>query len=132
LPGVATDLLFVYGTLRPGARSPMARYLTANADLIGRARYQGRLYRVAHYPGVVPSRHPQEWVIGDVLRLADPERVLRRLDIHEGCGPGAPDHPSMSGTSSRSGSKPAATSTPGPIYITGRWRDSRASAPETF
>jgi len=41
----------------------------------------------------VPSRHPQEWVIGDVLRLADPERVLRRLDIHEGCGPGAPRPP---------------------------------------
>jgi gamma-glutamylcyclotransferase (GGCT)/AIG2-like uncharacterized protein YtfP len=84
---VSPDLLFVYGTLRPGARSPMTRFLASNSVLVGRASYQGRLYRIAHYPGVVASDNPRDMVVGDVFRLADPARVLKRLDVHEGCGP---------------------------------------------
>jgi gamma-glutamylcyclotransferase (GGCT)/AIG2-like uncharacterized protein YtfP len=86
---VSPDLLFVYGTLRPGARSPMTRFLVTNAALLCPARYRGRIYRIAHYPGVVPSDNPRDRVIGDVFRLAHPPRVLKRLDIHEGCGPAA-------------------------------------------
>lgn len=86
---MSPDLLFVYGTLRPGARSPMTRFLKAHGVLVGRARYQGRLYRIAHYPGAVASNDPRDMVIGDVFRLRDPALVLKRLDIHEGCGPAA-------------------------------------------
>ena len=86
---MSPDLLFVYGTLRPGARSPMTRFLKAHGVLVGRARYQGRLYRIAHYPGAVASNDPRDMVIGDVFRLRDPALVLKRLDIHEGCGPTA-------------------------------------------
>jgi gamma-glutamylcyclotransferase (GGCT)/AIG2-like uncharacterized protein YtfP len=64
----------------------MARFLVENGQLLGRATYRGRLYRITHYPGVVPSRDPKETVVGDVFRLRDPNRVLRRLDIYEGCG----------------------------------------------
>ena len=85
-----TGLLFVYGTLRIGARSPMTRFLSQNSQLVGRASAWGKLYRVAHYPGLVPSRDPKDTVIGDVFRLKDAATVLKRLDIHEGCGPASP------------------------------------------
>ena len=68
----------------------MTRFLVENGELVGRASYQGRLYRIAHYPGAVPSKRAKETVTGEVFRLRDPVRVLRRLDIHEGCGPASP------------------------------------------
>ena len=68
----------------------MTRFLGANAALVGRAVYQGRLYRIAHYPGVVTSSDPKELVVGDVFRLRDSVRVLKRLDLYEGCAPASP------------------------------------------
>jgi len=67
----------------------MTRFLVENGELIGRATCQGRLYRIAHYPGVIPSGDRKETVLGEVFRLRDPAQVLKRLDIHEGCGPAA-------------------------------------------
>jgi gamma-glutamylcyclotransferase (GGCT)/AIG2-like uncharacterized protein YtfP len=87
---VSTDLLFVYGTLRAGARGPMMRFLSANSERIGLGTIRGKLYRIAHYPGLVASDYPRDVVTGDVLRLTDPTRVLKRLDLHEGCGPASP------------------------------------------
>lgn len=81
-----TGHLFVYGTLMRGSSHPMARKLAAGAGYLGGARYNGRLYRITHYPGVVPSRLPDEWVFGDVFELRDPE-ILAALDAYEGCGP---------------------------------------------
>ncbi len=79
--------LFVYGTLMRRARHPMAAMLAANADFVGEGRYAGRLYRVAHYPGVVPSITAGDVVFGDVYALRHPSRLLRRLDVYEGSGP---------------------------------------------
>ena len=64
----------------------MTRFLVEKGELIGRATYRGRLYRITHYPGIVPSRDPREAVVGEVFRLRDPGRVLKRLDVYEGCG----------------------------------------------
>ncbi|MGO4711489.1 gamma-glutamylcyclotransferase family protein [Bradyrhizobium sp. 2TAF24] len=75
--------LFVYGTLMRRARHPMAALLAAHADFVDEGQYAGRLYRVAHYPGVVPSERPGEVVFGDIYRLRHPERLLRRLDVYE-------------------------------------------------
>ncbi|MEW6642479.1 MAG: gamma-glutamylcyclotransferase family protein [Pseudomonadota bacterium] len=79
-----TAHLFVYGTLMRRVRHPMAALLAAQAEFVGEGRYAGRLYRVAHYPGVVPSQRPDDVVFGDVYRLRHPARLLRRLDVYEG------------------------------------------------
>lgn len=82
-------LLFVYGTLRQGTDSKIYRWLAQRADLVGEATCQGKLYRIAHYPGVVESENPADVVQGELYRLRDPESVLKRLDQHEGCAPDA-------------------------------------------
>jgi gamma-glutamylcyclotransferase (GGCT)/AIG2-like uncharacterized protein YtfP len=67
--------------------------LAARADFVGEGRYAGRLYRVAHYPGVVPSDAAGDVVFGDVYALRNPSRLLPRLDAYEGCGPLSPQPP---------------------------------------
>lgn len=84
-----TERLFVYGTLRRGSRHPLAGQLLAKARHLGEARYNGRLYRIAHYPGAVPSSSPDEWVFGDLFELTDLD-LLAALDRYEGCGPTDP------------------------------------------
>ncbi len=84
------ELIFVYGTLRRAVKGDMARLLSRHADHVAQGRYQGRLYQVAGYPGVVPSDDPEEAVTGDVYALRSPKRVLPTLDQYEGCGPGFP------------------------------------------
>ncbi len=80
--------LFVYGTLRREARHPMHAVLTAGADFVDDAVYQGTLYLVRHYPGVVPSSDPADAVRGEVYLLRDAD-LLERLDAYEGIGPDA-------------------------------------------
>ena len=53
-----------------------------------RPRFQGRLYRVSWYPGVVESADPEQRVHGEVYALADPVRALAWLDAYEGVVPG--------------------------------------------
>lgn len=81
-----TERLFVYGTLMRSSQHPMARKLESGATYLDSARYNGRLYRVTHYPGVIASSAPDEWVFGDVYMLRDPD-LLTALDRYEGCGP---------------------------------------------
>jgi gamma-glutamylcyclotransferase (GGCT)/AIG2-like uncharacterized protein YtfP len=84
--------LFVYGTLRREARHPMHQVLAAGADFVDDASYQGMLYLVRHYPGVVASSDPADAVRGEVYLIRDAE-LLERLDAYEGNGPdSAPPH----------------------------------------
>ena len=76
------SLLFVYGTLRPFAEVPMARWLASVARHVGVATTTGRLFDLGRYPGMRAARAAREVVIGDVYRIADP-RVLRVLDRYE-------------------------------------------------
>jgi gamma-glutamylcyclotransferase (GGCT)/AIG2-like uncharacterized protein YtfP len=85
------EFLFVYGTLRRDTGSEMYRLLARYADFVGEASYQGKLYKIDYYPGVVPSEDPSDLVQGEVYRLLSPERVLPRLDQYEECGPGFPE-----------------------------------------
>jgi len=82
------EYLFVYGTLRRKARSSLFPTLDRFSDFVGEAVYQGKLYRISHYPGVVPSDDPADQVQGEVYLLCNPFVVLSRLDRYEGCGPG--------------------------------------------
>ncbi|HEY0721036.1 MAG TPA: gamma-glutamylcyclotransferase family protein [Gammaproteobacteria bacterium] len=83
-----TTLLFVYGTLRRGYRHPMARRLAQQAHHLGIGRVNGRLYRVSHYPGLLPTTHPRDWVRGDLYDLCGSPALLARLDRYEGLGAG--------------------------------------------
>ena len=87
----AYDRLFVYGTLRRGSGSAAHDWLVRRAELLGQALCQGRLYRIAHYPGLVASEDPSDRVFGEVYRLHDPETALIELDRYEECGPGFPE-----------------------------------------
>jgi gamma-glutamylcyclotransferase (GGCT)/AIG2-like uncharacterized protein YtfP len=87
------DLLFVYGTLMRGFDHPMARLLEQNAEFLGAAQSDGRLYLVRHYPGLVPSEDPTDVVFGQLFRLPRPRELLAQLDGYEGCGEAAaPPH----------------------------------------
>jgi len=78
------DCLFVYGTLRSVFQNEFARLLAEEETLLGRGRIHGTLYDMGRYPGVVLSSAPQEWVVGEVYRLHDPDRTLAILDRYEG------------------------------------------------
>jgi gamma-glutamylcyclotransferase (GGCT)/AIG2-like uncharacterized protein YtfP len=77
------SLLFVYGTLRAFVSSKPADRLRRHARFIGRARVEGRLYDLGHYPGLVQPRRAGEWVTGELYRLLNPRRTLRALDRYE-------------------------------------------------
>ena len=79
------DFLFVYGTLRRACAHPMHAVLAADSRYVGIAHYQGKLYRVSHYPGVVPSDNPAQQVVGEVYQLLKPAQTLARLDRYEEC-----------------------------------------------
>jgi len=83
---MTSDRLFVYGTLMRGFDHPMARMLSANADLLGEARCHGRLYLVKHYPGLVLSDDPSDVAHGELYRLRAPDALLREFDMYEACG----------------------------------------------
>lgn len=81
-----SPFLFVCGTLRRGAKR--FGLMAALGDFVDRATVQGRLYRVARYPGLVLCDTPEERVVGEVFRLRNPRIALARLDRYEQCGPG--------------------------------------------
>lgn len=81
--------LFVYGTLLRGANHAMHRVLAEGAAFVGEGWINGRVYRVAHYPGAVLSDAADERVFGEVYRLRSPADALAALDDYEGCGPGS-------------------------------------------
>ncbi len=87
------DLLFVYGSLKRDARGPMGalerQRLEAESRLIGRARCAGRLYDLGSYPGLAPPGSSEDFVHGEVLRMARPAVTLAWLDRYEGIGHGA-------------------------------------------
>lgn len=81
---MSIDHIFVYGTLRRAA-SRSRHDLLQPATLIGRGTFQGRLYDLGDYPGVVASDDPADLVHGEIHRLHDPAATLARLDRYEGC-----------------------------------------------
>lgn len=83
-PPPGPDLLFVYGTLRPGAGHAMGDWLAARADWLGPARCAAaRLCRVSWYPALLPGA-PGDSVTGDLYRLRDPAACWPGLDAFEG------------------------------------------------
>lgn len=88
---MSAEYLFVYGTLRRDTRSETAHLLARHADFVADGTFQGRLYRIDSYPGVVPSDHPSDVVQGEVYALREPDAVLPKLDQYEECSPEFPE-----------------------------------------
>lgn len=84
-----SNYLFVYGTLRPNIQHPMADYLKQQADWIGSASYQGKLYKVADYPAMVASNNLADKVYGDVYQVLS-TNLWSTLDDYEECSPSFP------------------------------------------
>jgi gamma-glutamylcyclotransferase (GGCT)/AIG2-like uncharacterized protein YtfP len=80
--------LFVYGTLLSSARHPMGARLRRESVLVNEARVPGRLYRIAHYPGLVESPNADDVVHGEVYTLNSPASTFKWLDAYEGLRPG--------------------------------------------
>ena len=79
--------LFVYGTLRRGHGNEFARLLHGASDFVSVGRVRGKLYRIAHYPGLVEASgaDSDSWVAGEIWRpREDPDGLLKRLDDYEG------------------------------------------------
>lgn len=83
-----SDRLFVYGTLMRGFDNPMSRRLSEEASFLGAARCTGRLYLIAHYPGLLLSDEAADIVHGELFQLPTSGDLLARLDDYEGCGAG--------------------------------------------
>ena len=76
--------LFVYGTLRKQMSHPLGHLLVRQGQFLGLGIFQGKLYDLGRYPGVVPSKEKTDLVTGEVYRINEPDRVLRLLDEYEG------------------------------------------------
>jgi gamma-glutamylcyclotransferase (GGCT)/AIG2-like uncharacterized protein YtfP len=85
---MASDLLFVYGTLMRGYDHPMAQLLSRSADFVGEAHCRAKLYLVKHYPGLVLSSEASDIAYGEVFRLRQVNELLREFDMYEACGEG--------------------------------------------
>ena len=88
---MSNQFLFVYGILRRDTNSEMYHLLARHADFVGEGTFQGKLYRIDYYPGVVPTMDKRDRVFGEVYRLLEPDLVLPLLDQYEECGPGFSD-----------------------------------------
>lgn len=83
-----TNLIFVYGTLRRDYGGAMYNSLIKpHATFIGYATMQAALYKVAHFPGLIPSDNPKCQVLGEVYELHNTKKSLPALDAYEGYHP---------------------------------------------
>lgn len=78
-----SDALFVYGSLRSGAKHPMYEVLREHGTPAGPARVRGRLYVVDWYPGLVLDESAG-WVVGELWSDID-DAAWPVLDFYEGC-----------------------------------------------
>lgn len=88
------DRIFVYGTLMRGFDHPMSKLLSAGADFLGQGTCRGRLYMVAHYPGLLHPENAADVVHGELFRLRNVAELMAALDDYESIGPGN-DEPTL-------------------------------------
>lgn len=83
---MATELIFVYGTLRRSA-SGGTHPLLGGSVCLGEAEWPGLLYFVDGYPGAVAAGSSRTMVLGELYRMEDAGSILSALDAYEECGP---------------------------------------------
>jgi gamma-glutamylcyclotransferase (GGCT)/AIG2-like uncharacterized protein YtfP len=81
-----SNLFFAYGTLKKQFHNPAACHLHENATLVSSGKCNAKMYCIKNsYPGMILSTNTQDWVLGEIWRLHEPERTLRILDDYEEC-----------------------------------------------
>ena len=81
------NVVYVYGTLMLSSGHPMGVKLASEADFIGLARVQGRLYDFGKWPGLYLSEDPSDIVHGEAWRLRSSASLVW-MDEYEGIRPG--------------------------------------------
>ena len=71
-------------TLRSQMNDPLHHLLETQAILVGTGTFQGKLYDLGRYPGVVRSHGNTDRVIGEIYRFSAPQRAFQILDEYEG------------------------------------------------
>ncbi len=78
MQGGMKELVFVYGTLRPGASNA---WRMDGGRYVGTGRVRGKLYHIDWYPGLVLEDGSDE-VVGELFEVDG--ALLRALDVFEG------------------------------------------------
>ncbi len=81
---MATDLLFVYGTLRRDCPTGAHQKYLADAEFVCTANVRGKLYQVSYYPALVIDDTRPYTVKGEIYRLSGSWQ-LTALDAYEEC-----------------------------------------------
>ena len=84
------EFLFVYGSLKKGFGHEMHGHLLKHSTFLSEGIYQGKLYRIDWYPGMVPSSDPTDRVYGEIYEMHHPELLLKILDSYEAYDAGNP------------------------------------------
>ncbi len=62
------------------------------AKVLGEGCYNGRLYHIKFYPGLLHSSDPEDQVFGEVLEIeGDIDDLFVTLDEYEGANTGSPE-----------------------------------------
>ncbi|RYY54795.1 MAG: gamma-glutamylcyclotransferase [Chitinophagaceae bacterium] len=80
-------LLFVYGSLLSGFRSPAYEYITRYFDLVSGGRVEGLLYDMGEYPAAIPAPGSGHLIEGELLRIRNQQEfswAMAQLDDYEG------------------------------------------------
>jgi pyruvate carboxylase len=83
LPEKEADYLFVYGTLRHEFGNELHKIIAKNSEFEGMASYQGEMYMVAEFPGIVPSESVSNQVVGELYKINSTEKLFAILDDYE-------------------------------------------------
>ncbi|MCW8974664.1 MAG: gamma-glutamylcyclotransferase [Sedimenticola sp.] len=84
------SFLFVYGTLLRPLGHPKHTYLAQYCHYICPGRFQGKMFDIGDYPGVIPSIQREDSVQGEVYAIKDEALLLSKLDEYEGCSGHSP------------------------------------------
>jgi len=82
---VATEFIFVYGTLRKQMASSKHHLLAKHCEYFSEGVMQGALYEVCGYPGAIESSDANDKVFGELYKMLDQQSLLERLDEYEEC-----------------------------------------------
>jgi gamma-glutamylcyclotransferase (GGCT)/AIG2-like uncharacterized protein YtfP len=88
---VASESLFLYGSLLPTLAPAALRRDVARLRPLGRGALRGRLYDLGDHPGAVPEARAAGWIAGEVFELPGDPALLARLDAYEDYTPGCPE-----------------------------------------
>lgn len=81
---MASNYLFVYGTLLKNFDSYMSKFLEKNAEFFGESYFNGKLFEISWYPGAVLSTDEDDKVYGHIYKITDEEKTFKILDDYEG------------------------------------------------